>query len=175
MDLGATVCTPRDPDCPACPLSELCRARGLGMEKQLPTPRSRKSAPLRRQVALLVERHGRYLVRPRPAEGFLGGLWELPVVDLREGEAPLAAAARLARELGFSAGCAAAGRIRHAYSHFTLELELMRLSTASVGLVNESDWQWRAPAALAETPLHGAHRKALQWLGLPVAEGSDDE
>ena len=86
MDLGATVCTPREPACPCCPLGDLCQARRQGIERQLPAARSRKQVSVRHQVALLVERQGRFLVRPRPPEGFLGGLWEFPVTDLGAGE-----------------------------------------------------------------------------------------
>jgi A/G-specific adenine glycosylase len=175
MDLGATVCTPRDPDCPACPLNALCQARRGGLERQLPATRSRKAVPVRRQVALLVERQGRYLVRPRPAEGFLGGLWELPSVDLREGERPSAGAARLLAELGLAGRKVQLGRLKHAYSHFTLELELLQVKAAQAGRVAEGDWQWQTPAQLTKTPLHGAHRKAMEQFVLTGISGGRDD
>ncbi len=164
MDLGATVCTPRDPDCPACPLVELCQARLCGLERRLPASRPVKAIPVRRQVALLAERNGRYLVRPRPAEGFLGGLWEFPVADVCDGESPTAAAGRLAGELGLSGELAAAGTLKHAYSHFTLELDVVRILKASPGRISEGGWQWHTPAQLAAVPLHGAHRKAWEFV-----------
>lgn len=175
MDLGATVCTPRDPACPACPLSDLCQAYRQGVQQQLPAARPRKSVPVRRQVALLVECNGRCLVRPRPAEGFLGGLWELPSADLRDGEASLAAAGRLAAELGLAGDRVTACRLRHPYSHFVLELELVRITGVSGGRVTEGGWEWRTLLQLARTPLHGAHRKALQGIGLAVAGETDGE
>ncbi|NJC89019.1 MAG: A/G-specific adenine glycosylase [Desulfuromonas sp.] len=175
MDLGATVCTPRDPDCPGCPLAALCQARRHGLERQLPAARPRKSVPLRRQVALLVEREGRYLVRPRPAEGFLGGLWEFPVADLRDHETPLSAAGRLAQELGVVGRQAAVGRLKHAYSHFTLELALVRVTGLGEERVAEGGWQWQGPGRLAETPLHGAHRKLLERFVLTGASGDSNE
>ena len=122
MDLGATVCTPRQPACPDCPLADLCQARRQGVERQLPAARSRKSVPVRHQVALLVECDGRYLVRLRPPEGFLGGLWEFPVADLRPDEPSLMAAGRLAAELGMAGQRAEAGKLKHAYSHFTVAI-----------------------------------------------------
>jgi A/G-specific adenine glycosylase len=162
MDLGATVCTPRQPACAACPLAELCQARSLRIEQQLPATRKAKAVPCRRQVALLAGERGRLLVRPRPAEGFLGGLWEFPTVELRDGEAPLTAAGRLAAELGLAGRRRVAGRIRHPYSHFTLELDLILQRCSSANRVADEAWQWRTLAQLAETPLHGAHRKALE-------------
>ncbi len=175
MDLGATVCTPRDPACPACPLASLCQARRQGLERQLPAARPRQRVPVRRQVALLIEQGGCYLVRPRPAEGFLGGLWEFPVVDLCAGELPLAAAGRLAAELGLGGRRTEIGRLKHAYSHFNLELELVRICVGVNGRVAEGVWHWQTPVQLAATPLHGAHRKALERLGPPVVPGGQDE
>jgi len=174
MDLGAMVCVPRDPACLDCPLADLCQARRMGLERQLPASRPGKRVPVRRQVALLVERGGRYLVRPRPAEGFLGGLWEFPVGGLSDGESPLVAAGRLAGELGVNGERQTAGRLRHAYSHFTLELDLVTVQLEPGGRVAEGDWQWQSPAQLARTPLHGAHRKALEkWLVSSAAGGDD--
>lgn len=175
MDLGATVCTPRDPACTVCPLVEFCQARLEGLERQLPAGRVRKSVPVRHQVAMMVEVAGRCMARPRPAEGFLGGLWELPVADRLDEETPLATAARLAGELGLSGRQSVIGKVRHAYSHFTLELALVRLVAARPGRCAETDWQWLTPAELADKPLHGAHRKALEILA-PVGalEGADE-
>jgi A/G-specific adenine glycosylase len=65
---------------------------------------------------------------------------------------------------------AAAGELRHAYSHFTLDLALARLAVTAAGRVAEGDWQWLSLDQLRDTPLHGAHRKALQHL-LRAADG----
>lgn len=173
MDLGATVCTPSAPACPACPLADCCQARRLGLERQLPRVRTRKAVPVRRQVAVLVERDGACLARPRPAEGFLGGLWELPVADLRQDEQPLTAAARLAAELGLAGQPTLVGQLKHAYSHFTLELALVRIPVAG-GRAAEGLWRWLPPIQLLETPLHGAHRKALAQFLASAPAGGDD-
>ena len=174
MDLGATVCTPQDPACPACPLAGLCRAQARGLERQLPAARTRRAVPVRRQVAVLVARAGDSLARPRPATGFLGGLWELPTADLREGEAATAAAARLAAELGLAGTPELVGRLKHAYSHFTLELTLARLEVADTCRVAAGGWQWLPSARLLAVPLHTAHRKALEQLPAAAGAGAGD-
>jgi len=167
MDLGATVCVPRDPACPDCPLVGFCQARRMGHERRLPASRPGKRVPVRHQVALLIERDARYLVRPRPAEGFLGGLWEFPVADRAAAELPLSAAGRLAGELGLAAAGVVVGRLKHAYSHFTLELEVVGVQGAQLLRVSEGGWQWRSAKELVVTPLHGAHRKVFeQFAGL---------
>lgn len=175
MDLGATVCTPHEPSCPSCPLVGLCQAHRQGLERQLPAARPRKSLPVRCQVVLLAACEGRYLVRPRPPEGFLGGMWELPVADLRIDEKPLAAAGRLAEELGLAGPRTQVGKLKHTYSHFTLELDLVALQEAQAHRVEEGDWHWQTPAQLVRTPLHGAHRKALERFAPKAATGGGDE
>lgn len=175
MDLGATLCTPKVPACHACPLAGLCLARRHGLERQLPAPRARKVVPVRRQVAVLVDRAGTCLARPRPATGFLGGLWELPNAELRTDESPLAVAGRLAAEFGLVGAAVLIGQLQHAYSHFTLQLALVRISVADGGRVAEGEWQWLPAPQLQALPLHGAHRKALQrFLAVVPSAGSDD-
>jgi A/G-specific adenine glycosylase len=174
MDLGATLCTPQAPMCPACPLAGLCLARRHGLERQLPAPRARKAVPVRRQVAVLVDRAGASLARPRPATGFLGGLWELPNTDLRSDESPLAAAGRLVAEFGLGGAVTLVGQLQHAYSHFTLQLALVRIRVAAGCRVAEGEWQWLPAPQLQALPLHGAHRKALQrFLASAPSAGTD--
>ncbi len=165
MDLGATVCVPRRPDCPACPLAGLCQARRLGLENELPVKRQKKQIPTRLQVALLAQKDGRYLVRQRPYEGMLGGLWEFPGAPVPAGGTPAAAVAVLARELGLEGRLCAAGRVDHAYSHFRLDLYLFLVPVAQQALGAEGDRScWADLAELAAMPLHGAHKKALKLL-----------
>lgn len=99
MELGATICTPRSPSCNACPLGEHCLARSRGSVELRPPPRNRRPIPaFDIATTLVVDREGGLLLRRRPENGLLGGLWEFPGVDSTN--APSAdAAARLASEL----------------------------------------------------------------------------
>ena len=161
MDLGATLCTPKNPDCPRCPLAALCQARAQGLERELPRSGKKVAVPTVLQVALLLEREGRFLVRRRPLSGMLGGLWEFPAAEVRSGEAPEVAARRLLTELGFSASAEEAGQVAHAYSHFKLDLRLYRSKADEPDRVAEGEERWINAAGLRELPLHGAHKKAL--------------
>ncbi len=163
MDLGATVCTPRRPLCESCPLADLCRARANGVADVLPLRQEKKKIPLVRQVALLLERNGCYLVGRRPLNGMLGGLWQFPGGDVPPGKTPAQTAEKLLRGLDLQCRLQPAGNIRHAYSHFRVEVELYR-GTISSDRVAESAADWLPLSQLSELALHGAHKKALPLL-----------
>jgi len=74
MELGATICRPRNPLCPECPVAQLCRAHALGVEILRPIPRRRRALPHREAVAAFVQRDGRVLFVRRLPHGLLGGL-----------------------------------------------------------------------------------------------------
>lgn len=165
MDLGATVCTPRSPVCPACPLNQFCQARRLGIEQDLPLKQKRKKVPTRVEAALLLCRNGQYRVRRRPASGLLGGLWEFPAISVPEESTPKAQAERLLLEQGGSSPLQALGTIEHIYSHFRLELHLFHANLAGELLVAENEQTWCPKCELNQLALHGAHKKGLKLLG----------
>jgi A/G-specific adenine glycosylase len=162
MDLGATVCIPRRPACARCPLAELCQAHRQGREDHLPLRRSKKTVPEQRQVALLLERQGRFLVCKRPYQGLLGGLWEFPTAQLTAEQSPAGAALMLLRQFGGQGPPLAAGGVTHAYSHFRLDLHLFHAPAPDPARIAEGqESRWLSADELAAFPLHGAHKKAL--------------
>jgi len=82
MELGALVCTPRNPQCQICPVKKLCVAFQENRVAELPNLGKRKAATARRFVAFVVERNGRFLVRQRPAGAVNAHLWEFPNVEI---------------------------------------------------------------------------------------------
>jgi A/G-specific adenine glycosylase len=83
MELGATVCTPRRPDCPRCPLAPGCAARRAGDPERWPVPRRRREPVRVRLVAAVAEEDGRVLLYRRPERSsLLAGIWELPWFEL---------------------------------------------------------------------------------------------
>jgi len=119
MDLGALVCTPRAPRCAECPLSEHCRANAEGLASQLPARRPRTQKPVRRGIAYaLVNARGEILFERRPARGLLGSMLGLPGAPWREGQPQALPPA--------DADWRRVGAISHAFTHFTLELDVMR-------------------------------------------------
>jgi A/G-specific adenine glycosylase len=165
MDLGATVCTPRAPACAACPLDRFCQARKLGLEQELPLKQPAKQVPLRVEAALLLCRDDAYLVRRRPADGLLGGLWEFPTRPVPAGKTPQAQAEALLLEQGGAGPLRTLGQISHRYSHFRLELHLFHATLAGSFRIAENLRDWRSQPELKKLALHGAHKKGLKLLG----------
>lgn len=164
MDLGATVCVPRNPLCEQCPLNALCRARQLGLELQLPLKQKNKPVPTRHEAALLLEKQGCYLVRRRPVSGLLGGLWEFPTVSVADGESAESKLRLLMSDFAVCGELFSLGSINHIYSHFRLELQLFQLSIDNLPQVAETENRWCPAAELSQLALHGAHKKALSKL-----------
>jgi len=102
MDLGATICVPRSPDCPRCPLMSFCVAAGDGRTRHFPVRGKRKAkttTPLSLAVGVFVD-GARMLVRRRPRGGLWSGLWEFPNVELNGRMPRSRAVRRLAQEWG---------------------------------------------------------------------------
>jgi A/G-specific adenine glycosylase len=86
MELGALVCTPRNPQCGICPAKKLCVAFRENRIAELPNLGKRTAATARRFVAFVVGQNGRFLVRQRPAGVVNAHLWEFPNVEIINGE-----------------------------------------------------------------------------------------
>ncbi len=120
MDLGATVCTPRSPNCLICPWRDDCQGRDIAVS--LPVKAPKKIKPVRRGVAFAHLSDGSVLVETRPDKGLLGGMIGLPGTEWTEaGPTPdqIAAAAPT------PATWRDAGVARHTFTHFHLILTVM--------------------------------------------------
>ncbi len=122
MDLGASVCG-RKPDCPACPLAGDCRARAEGKPAAYPTPRPRRSLPVRQATLLILrDAEGRVLMQQRPPSGIWGGLWSLPECPPEQDPAHYCR-----DQLGLALADAQEGPgLRHSFSHFQLDIRTLQ-------------------------------------------------
>lgn len=89
MELGALICTPKQPKCLLCPVREQCVAYRTGRVEQLPNLGARTVATSRHFIAFVIEDRGRFLVRQRPAGVVNGHLWEFPNVEVASGESQI--------------------------------------------------------------------------------------
>lgn len=118
MDLGATLCTRSKPSCLLCPLQQECKALTQGLTDRLPSPRPRKTLPIKQtQMLIIRDDAGQIMLTRRPPSGIWGGLWSLPEVqDLRDAPG----------ELGILIETATALKpLRHTFSHYHLDITPM--------------------------------------------------
>ena len=119
MELGATACSPRSPECSACPLHTCCQAFSEDRVDMIPRPKQRTRV-LPMPVAVVAVRRGdRLLFAQRPERGLWAGLWELPSEPLRTGEKPVDARDRIRRRLpkGCRIQTEATGQVTRLLSH----------------------------------------------------------
>jgi A/G-specific adenine glycosylase len=86
MELGATVCSPRQPGCLRCPWQANCLARKEGLQESLPQKRKRPAVRKSSRAALAICHRGRYFIIRRSGQRLLQGLWEFPGTELRKTE-----------------------------------------------------------------------------------------
>jgi A/G-specific adenine glycosylase len=143
MDLGATVCRPAKPRCEICPLAPDCAAFASGAREDFPARRVKAPRPQRHGLAYWTERAGCVWLVRRPAKGLLGGMAALPGSEW--GDSP-------------SAGVNPAGSVRHVFTHFSLELQLL------VKAEPEGEGWWQPFGDLDAAGLPTLYRKAADLM-----------
>ncbi|MEM1318203.1 MAG: A/G-specific adenine glycosylase [Pseudomonadota bacterium] len=120
MDLGATICTSKNPVCALCPLQNDCGSHRAGTALNYPVKKPKKPKPLRRGAAFVAWRQGEFFTVRRPEDGMLGGMQAPPSTDWSS----KADGALGARAAPFQAEWDMAGTITHTFTHFEIELEV---------------------------------------------------
>ncbi len=168
MELGATVCLPRDPKCGICPLSRFCLARERGVQLMRPIRHKAPPTPLRHVAAAYCLRGSEILFVRREPQGLLGGLWELPGATIEpQANPPAVLRDYLEQHLGGVTVADVLATISHAYSHFRVRVTAYRVEM--IGRPNPTAPWDRAlfvpPDDLAAYGLTGVTIKILRALG----------
>ena len=151
MELGATVCLPKNPHCLLCPVSKMCRARELGAQQEFPAQKVKtKNKEINRSL-FWIEKRGKVLAWQRPPEArLMPGFWELPEQEHLPGTVP-------ARELG---------AFRHGITVHDYRIKVWRApAPAKFG-----NCQWLEIRQLSQLPLSTIFKKALRVLGQSVGD-----
>jgi A/G-specific adenine glycosylase len=163
MELGATVCTPRNPRCDACPVRTACAARAAGTVDQIPRRTKRVARPVVRIACACVTDGARVLL-VRRGPGLLAGTWSLPEAALASDTAR-EVARRVATEVGVRATAVEhQGAVRHVFTHRDVTAEVFRIQVASAGRAR-ADRRWVGPEGMAELGVSSFTRKTVA-LGL---------
>lgn len=158
MDLGATICKAKNPDCSRCPVTSLCLARLHDLQSVLTVTRKTPAIPHRLAAAAVIRNSkGMLLLVQRPTSGLLASLWKLPggfVEDVENIEKDLKR--RVKEELGISIR---PGKhltlVNHTYTHFRITLQayeclLLKGVPKAIGCQN---WRWTSLTDLKKLPL----------------------
>ncbi|MBB1492809.1 A/G-specific adenine glycosylase [Paracoccus sp. MC1854] len=115
MDLGATICTPRNPACGICPLIDLCAARAEGIAPELPRKVPKPAKPIRTGTVWVAMDEGTVLLERRPARGLLGGTLGFPTTGWDGTDLPAPGPGPWTDR----------GEVRHVFTHFDLRLRVL--------------------------------------------------
>jgi A/G-specific adenine glycosylase len=181
MELGATICTPRRARCGGCPVRPWCAAAEAGTVDERPARRPRREVPrVVEGVAVVLDGADRVLLRRRPLEGLLGGMWECageeitaPLPRGRSGEhALIEAVLRVARGLpeigaeGAIVPVALLPPVEHAFTHrkVTYRPVLLRVN-GSRGRPGEGAAQG------VERPVDAGAPRNVRWVSFDELDG----
>ncbi len=158
MDLGATVCKPRQPLCMQCPFETDCRARRAGDPQRLPVRKPARSARPQRSTVMLWLRslpHGQTWLERRPSQGIWPGLWSLPQFDDTEQATVFAA------QFGRIVSQRELPTFRHVFTHFELTARPLLIDLHATQQAAEMSGQWLSLAQAEQLGLPAPVRGLL--------------
>lgn len=163
MELGALICTPRQPQCDCCPVSRHCIARIQNSTDHLPNLGERVAATPRRFAAFILEDKGRWLVRQRPADVVNAHLWEFPNVELA---GPVTSPQQAVKSaLGISPRrLEPVCTIRHSITRYRITLDAFTIRETPDAQWSRIEGSWLKRAELEKLSFPSAHKKILASL-----------
>jgi len=169
MELGALVCTPRNPDCGGCPVRAYCEALQAGTVAERPVNSGRVERIDIVMACAIVEHQGRIFIQQRQEDDIWGGLWEFPGGRLKDGEEPEEAAVReLFEETELRAVNLRPFRtVIHHYTRYRVTLHSFCCSLrgkVDPRLHAAQQWSWVAPEELEQYPFPAGHRQLIAAL-----------
>jgi A/G-specific adenine glycosylase len=163
MDLGATVCTPKVPQCSICPLRDLCKGMATGNPEHYPAKIVKNPVPHRNAMAAVIYWQNKVLLTQRPPSGLLGGLWEFPnwEIDGNGRNTRKWIKNQVKKELGITTDVGESiGTFHHTFSHFKLTLQVFECRLFERGGIGK----WLSVRNLSSVPMSRIHRRIAHSL-----------
>ena len=167
MELGSEICTPRSPDCPACPLMNLCPTFLKGKQDEIPLAVKRMVYEEVNEAVVLVQRRGKYLVRLcGPGERW-EGLWDFPRYRVEKQLDGKELEPQLKQQFGLLTKIRPTDQsIRHAVTKFRINLSCFVADSVSGKLKNnEATCAWKSPQEIEQLAMSVTGRKIAGKLG----------
>lgn len=168
MELGATVCTPTNPDCSKCPLNSDCVAYSTLKTDSIPYKSPAKKRPHHQIGVGIIRDEEEVLIALRPEDAMLGGMWEFPGGKQKKDEDIQKTVIReLKEELGVDVAITKPFmKLDHAYSHFkiTLHAYLCELKNGDPQPKTSQQLKWVSISELDRYPFPKANRKLTEKL-----------
>ena len=168
MELGQTVCIPRQPMCLLCPVAAFCAARQHGMQNRIPVQAPPPARTAVSEVAVVLRRDKAFLLVQRPAHGRWSNMWEFPHGERKNRESAARAAARLALALTGYAVTLLADKttITHGITRFDIEMTCVLAEATGGGWQSKYyvDHRWLPLAEVAKYPLSRPQRQLATWV-----------
>lgn len=151
MDLGSSICTPRDPLCAKCPLQNLC-ATGQGSGER-PSRFSARPVPVKTRVAVeIVLRGNHMLVRQRPLGGLWSGLWEFLSVEMN-------GTGRADALIGQAGSKEKVGTLQHRLTHRLITFHIYESTAERAEKLSDESSRWVTQEDFKQLPVSTAHRR----------------
>ena len=163
MELGALICTPREPRCGICPIAKRCVAYRENRILDLPHAGRRIRATPRRFVAFVAERYGRWLVRQRPAGVVNAHLWEFPNLELSPDDSDLERAVRRVLKIR-PERLERLGIVKHSITRYRITLEAYRVVSDHGTKISAGNGRWLDRKQLGLLAFTSAHGRILRRL-----------
>jgi A/G-specific adenine glycosylase len=168
MELGATLCAPENADCPECPVRHCCAAFANGWQQQIPIAAARPEITEVNEIAVAIQRSGRYLMRKRPTGERWAGLWDF--VRFVADENGRASSSGVARSIRQRTGLAVENperiaEIRHSVTRFRITLHCYTAEWMTGEPADgNGEFRWVTPGQLSKLPLSTTGRKLARLL-----------
>jgi len=166
MDLGATLCKPKDPQCQICPLKSSCLAFQKNLQKILPMKKKREKIPLRINSAMVIWKKDRILIQKREEKGLLGGLWEFPGMNNLHDFSKINGELMDWRpHLGFRlTDQEFLFKLKHTFTHFKMDLYVFKARFLSGKGIQKKAQRWVTLDEIENLPFPAADKKIIDVL-----------